>query len=410
MKKLLLLSALIFGFSSAAFTELASPHRVYEFGLNVQAGVSNNYFRPDQILKEEIKIDLKKMAESFDDEGFVVDMEAGLDSYFKIDYSKNCRLKFFMGLDGAAYGNISRELFEMLGKGISANTNKKVDINMYGDLFIQTGFSVKTDIKNFGIRVTPCYFVPVVHIAQTNGYLKYTSSENGLIRAKADVAVNVYSIVNWGRIKEQATDTSFILDTICSAVRNGGFDVELEVEYPVTRTLDLGVYSRIPVVAGVLNNKASTHYWGYFEQTNLFGVLDDSSFSKKEYGHDKITYSECKIKVHRPFRTGIEGAWRPFGDWCNIQPKLGMVILNPYSPQWKPYCEWSLNADITFLKFFGLKFGTAWEHMVYKQTYGLMFNARAVELDLGLQLRGADFANCFGKSGLTVMVGIKAGW
>ena len=121
MKKLLLLSALIFGFSSAAFTELASPHRVYEFGLNVQAGVSNNYFRPDQILKEEIKIDLKKMAESFDDEGFVVDMEAGLDSYFKIDYSKNCRLKFFMGLDGAAYGNISRELFEMLGKGISAN-------------------------------------------------------------------------------------------------------------------------------------------------------------------------------------------------------------------------------------------------------------------------------------------------
>ncbi len=409
MKKLLsFMTALLL--CTFAFAELASSQRYFEYGLDVEAGASNNYFRAPDILVKDVVIDITEMAKKMPGDGFVLDYETSLESFFALNLNQFFRSKFYFGISGNGYGNISKSFFEMLGEGFEAKTSKKITTSLYADMFAYTGASVKTEIKGYGIRVSPEIFVPIVHVADTDGYVKYTASETGKIRAEGDIPVNIYSVISLENIKSQSFDSGWIQDALTEAIESVGFDISGEVEHKVTKTFDMGIFTRIPIVPGRLKHKASTRYWGYFEQNNLLGYLDDTEKSEKDYGHDDMTYSSTNCIVHRPFILGTEGAWRPFGNWCVFRPKLDMVVRNPFSSDLQFFGEYAFLADFLFLKVFGITFGTSYENLVFKQTAGFMVNTRAVEFKSAVIFRGADFAASFGLSGMSAYAGLRIGF
>ena len=410
MKRLLLLSIAVILVPQFARAELAESHRYFEMGVDVQAGISNNYLGLTDILVKELVIDFQKMEREVPDDGLTFDYTADADYHMSLDINKYFRGKLFFGVDGSGYANIGHELFEILGKGVKVNESKSIGLSLYGDLFLDAGISYKTDIKGFGVRVEPAVYMPLVHVADTSAKLKYTSNKAGLIRADAEIPVDIYTIVDMDGFKKDQVTMEYVSNAISEAIRNIGFDLFLEVEHKITRTFEMGGFTRIPIVPGKLDYVASTRYWAYAEQSNFLGYLNDTNSFKSDSGHDEFTYSKKTAKVHRPFILGAEGAWRPFGPWCTFRPKMDMVIRNPYSPEWQIFGEYALSVDFRFLKVVGLHFATRYENLVFSQVMGFSLNTRIVELDIKAALRGGDFANSFDLSGASVQLGLKFGF
>ena len=74
------------------------------------------------------------------------------------------------------------------------------------------------------------------------------------------------------------------------------------------------------------------------------------------------------------------------------------------------YGEYNLSADFRLLNVVGLKFATAYENLIFKHSMGFMINAHVLEIDAGVQTRGAHFARSFGVTGFAAYVGLKAGF
>ena len=90
----------------------------------------------------------------------------------------------------------------------------------------------------------------------------------------------------------------------------------MHVERPLTKTFELGAFTRIPVAPGKLNYKTSTRFSASVKQSNILGYLDKTSSTETSFSTEETSYSQETTSVHRPFVLGVEGAWRPFGKWC----------------------------------------------------------------------------------------------
>lgn len=409
MKKLLI-CFLTFICASFSFAELKRYDRKFEFGIETEAGASNNFIRLTDLLVEDLVIDLDEVSNELSDDGFIIDFNANVKSWFALNFNEKFRLNFFWGIDGSGYTGISKNFFDLFCKGFEVNSSESIDLKIFSDVYVQTGATFKTKIKDYGVHFTPTIFAPVIHVTETKGTAKYTSNENGLMRAEADLPLNLYSVIDLEGIDDKTIDSAFIQETLSELVKSAGFDFSGEVERSFGKKLDLGLFTRIPVVPGRLKYKAYKRFWGVFEQQNAFGVFDETNSYTKDYGEDDTVYSKETKKVHRPFILGLEATWRPFGAWCEICPKVDLAVRNPYSSDCMVYGEYNLSADFRLLNVVGLKFATAYENLIFKHSMGFMINAHVLEIDAGVQTRGADFARSFGITGFAAYVGLKAGF
>ena len=184
-------------FSLSSITaELYAPKRVFEYGLDFGAGVSNNYFTAAEFLVEDLVIDLKKINSEMPKDGLTIDYEVDAENYFSLNLNESFRLKVFFGLEGSGYANVSKDLFKLLGEGYKVGTTEKIEVNSYGDLFFNTGFKYKTKVKNYGIYITPTYYIPLVFMADTHGKVTYSSSLSGKLQANAEIPLTLYSVID----------------------------------------------------------------------------------------------------------------------------------------------------------------------------------------------------------------------
>ncbi len=409
MKKIFNFILVLF-FTSFVFADLVPQNRKLEVGVEAEGGLSNNYFRASEMLVSDLVIDLNEISNEMSGTGLVLDFLVNAKTWFALNINEKMNLKFFFGVEGSGYGNISKNFFDALCSGLDLNTDEDFNLKLYGDIYAQAGMTFKTQIKEFGVSFTPSLFAPVFHVAESKGTVNYKSTESGLIRAEADVPVNVYSVIDLDGIKDRTIDSAYIQDALSTLVKGAGFDLAFEIDHKIGEKFTLGAFTRIPLVPGSLSYKASTRYWAVFEQSNTLGVLNETSSTTKDYGHDDITYSEADEKIHRPFILGLEGAWKPFGNWCTFYPKLNLAVRNPYSGENQVYGEFAIVSDFSLFNVATLRLGTAYENLVFKQTAGFMLNFRAVELDAAVMFRGEDFSKSFGMSGLGAYIAVKCGW
>ena len=164
------------------------------------------------------------------------------------------------------------------------------------------------------------------------------------------------------------------------------------------------------VIPGKLTHKASARYWAYAYENNLLGILDDTEDRDYDWGHDDFTYSSASLNVFRPFRLGVEGLWRPFGNWSYFKFGIGMAARNPYSGNAIIYPEGELSADFRILNILGFNFGAFYKNRVWTQKVGLTLNCHILEIDAFAGFRCADLSRSFNATGAAAGVSVKMGW
>ena len=410
MKKLMLSCAVLCFFSSLG-AELYIPQRFIEFGVEVSAGASNNLYGVPDILTETITIDLQKVADSLGRNGFVMDAFADANVFFNLNLSEKFRLGFFTNVSGSTYVGIGRGMFDLLASGWDFGEAKKFSATAYGDLFMNVGASFHTTIlQNYGITITPTYVVPLAYADNASGNITFLTEQSGTIRATAEASFTVYTAMD---MEDFSADD--VVDNIFSVMSKGGFDLSFEVERPVLKRLDMGIFGRVPIIPGRLSYKMSRTMWAWFEEENLFNDLlnasGDNPFANRyDYDEGEIEYDQSTKYVFRPFRLGVEAAWRPFGSWCVFRPKLGFAVRHPYSSHAVFYPEYALDAHVTLFKVVGFQFGTAYEDRIFVQRVGLMLNTRIVQIDVKALFRSEDFINSFRLAGAGAYAGVRFGF
>ena len=93
------------------------PRRIFEIGFDADVGFSNNYFAISELMKKELEIDLRKIADEIDKKGLSFDIIFLSDFFMNLNLKNDVSVGLASGMDTSGNGTISKDLFEFLGYG-----------------------------------------------------------------------------------------------------------------------------------------------------------------------------------------------------------------------------------------------------------------------------------------------------
>lgn len=392
------------------FADFKEPKRGFEVGVDGDFGISNSYLRVEDFLTKNIVVDLEKMADEIGPGGLSMDFVSNFSAYINFQGTNN-RLHFFVDTEASGYMNLPKNLFTVLGKGVKVGDDMTMDFHAWSDIFVTGGFSYfhMNDAEDTAFTIMPSYVIPILYVPDIKGRLKYSLSSTGKMEAEFRAPVNVYSALNLEPFMNHDYSMDGLKENLAEVLCNGGFDLSLSYEKKIVRSFDGTVYTRIPVVPGKLKNMASSEYWAYAYELNAMGLLSDSEVHDFDSGKEDFTYSRTNKKVHRPFRLGVEGMWRPFGGWQYFKPMIGFAVRNPYSSDAITYLEAGLISDFSIFGILSFNFATLYLNRVFTQQIGFSINTHLTEFNVYAGLRSGDFSRSFDLSGAAFGVSWKTG-
>ena len=139
------------------------PRRIFEIGFDADIGFSNNYFAVSELMKKELEIDLRKIADEIDKKGLSFDIIFLSDFFMNLNLKNGVSVGLSSGIETSGNGTISKDLFEFLGYGNELNEKISVSGNLDSNLFAYAKTDVAFDIKGFRVSVGPAVFFPVFH-------------------------------------------------------------------------------------------------------------------------------------------------------------------------------------------------------------------------------------------------------
>ena len=176
----------------------------------------------------------------------------------------------------------------------------------------------------------------------------------------------------------------------------------------------------LPIYPGKLHYHAFGNVTAGIEMDDFLNYATDTEKNEEDKPYkinepewSGVQFDEEGYRVNRPFRLGIEAAWRPVGDWFVVHPRLGVAARNPFGSDFNIhslYPEYSISADMTFLYVFGFNVTTAYENQAFTHNVGIRLNARILELDMSVGTSNSDFLKSFSLGGAQAKVGVKMGF
>lgn len=413
---LFLLSAVL----SSAGADLYKPHRIFEIGSDTEVLAANSHFKLDEIMVKDLVIDVKDWYDSMPDKGLSFATHVSEKAFMNVNATSHVRLSFFTGAEVNGYFNLDKELFRILAEGTDLNEDEKFELNFYGDAFYDAGFSFQTLIRDFGVKISPAVYVPLVYVRPTTASAHLEMSEDGRISAKAEAPVKIFTAVDMKGTfdgdddDDDEEESEEWYDEISAAelLRNAGFDLSFEVERNFFHGFNASVFGRIPILPGKLKHKMTTNLSAYFYETNALGIIEGEDIEAHDFDYDTddFEYSDANEKVFRPLRLGLQASYRPFGEWITIRPRLNFVLRDPYSSDIQFFPEYDLTAELSLFEILGLSIGTGYDYKIFSQHLGIMLNLRAVEILAKVSLASTDFVNSFKYAGAGGFVGVRIGF
>ncbi|MCI1210187.1 MAG: hypothetical protein LKF96_12170 [Treponema sp.] len=412
MKKLItLLTAL--AVVTAVSAEINPPHRYIEFGSDFDVSVSNNYVTVPDVMVKDLVIDLNKIAEEMPDNGFDLNMALNGTSFVNINLKK-IRLGFSTGFESYGYGNISKELFELIGEGNSLSDEPQtVDATAVADVFAVTSASVGMKFGKLRLKVTPSIVSPLVYAEADDAKVEYETAADGSIRAVASSKINIYTAAGIQDLIENDSGSYEYTVSSEDIWKGSGIDLAAEAEYPILDDLDVGVFTRVPIIPGRLHSKATTTASFSYETDGILdAVSSDTTDSLDDYTYDTSdwSYSDTTYYINRPLRLGTQAAYRPFGSWFTLFGMGGVGIRYPFSDNYAVYPEYTAGLGLSLFGALGVDVSSAYLNQIFIHKIGVMLNVRVLEIDAALSLQGSDFVNSFSMSGIGAAVGVRFGF
>lgn len=407
LKKIAAFTVLGFSFVSGVFAyNMDIPKRFLELGVDVDFGISNNYFAAKEMLKKEVVVDFAEMAGKLGDKGLQFDGMLNASGFMNLNLKNGISVNAKTGYESNGKGSISKELFDFIGNGNSMNETLSVDGDMNLDMFAYTSADVKFDLKDFRIGVGLGLFVPLMHVEATNTRAYFQNGPDGSIVTKATAGFKINSCCDMQPVLEDGFSMPSVTGENGATV---GVDLNGSVEKEIFNSLTARGYMRLPIVPGSLKEVAYASYdMNYSADTVISMVQGGGDNFDLEEG-DKIYGSE-KYWISRPFHMGAEVAWRPFGQYVTFGGLLGFGVKYPWTSEATGFAEYRLSIDASIFNMLGLNLSTSYMNEVFVQQVGLMLNFRVLEIDVGVSSQGADFAKSCAGSGIGAFAAVKIGW
>jgi len=375
---------------------LETENRIFELGINANAGFANNFLSAKDIFQETFILDLDQLMN-----GFMMNFGFGAAPIYFNHNNKN-GWGFGLSFNAEGFG-----IFNLSGKLLSFDeaVNDKSEIG--GAVFAEIAPSGYFHLQRLKIKIKPALYVPVAYAKSDISYtLKNTAN---------DTIFNIGYEMNIFTAFPTGDSAGFKLTA------RPGVDLRVGVEYPLSEALgisnkiffldfDVGLdIINIPLVPSVMRNYMKKDgSIGSDKPVNFFG--DDGMDTDSFFSTDGDTkYGEKKQTVLRPFEMFVWANWRPLGiRLLTVIPTFGFEI-NPFYIE--PFSlEAGVKARLNFFKFFIATAGIGYYDRLWKNSIDLALNFRAFEFNIGADLRSQKFTKSWSGGGFGLNVGFKFGW
>jgi hypothetical protein len=413
MKKLIC-TFFVFSIALLGFAELRKPCRTFEIGVDADAAASNDYFDLRDIMVQDIVFDLQKIASEMPSQGLDVNALVDAKVFMNVNTKNSLRIGFFTEIDAYGNANIPQALFKKIAEGNALDEAESYKLAVNAEVFYNMGFTyhnmLETKFGKIGLSITPSYYLPIAYVPDANATVSYSTSSDGTITANATAPLDVYTAIDMKQFLDSNSQSKDIASQLGDVLKNGGFDIAFEVERNIFKSLDVGLFARVPVLPGHLTYKTTVNVTASAQIDNIIGALSGNDTTTTNYDVGNYEYSSVNKKLYRPLRIGFEGAWRPFGSWSTFRPMFAVVVREPYSNNAVCFPEYALNADFTLFNIVGCTFGTAYQDQIFIQRVGFMLNTHVIQFNVQASLEGSDFVNSFNWGGAGVYAGVRIGF
>ncbi|MDR0721784.1 MAG: hypothetical protein LBF75_03165 [Treponema sp.] len=409
MKKSISLVLIVLGLG---YLWAEKPRRYVEAGFTVAAGFANNYLSYGDFFNDEhiIHIDFNAMG-SYD---FNLVSDVAAKTFFNVS-GERFSIGLFAGIEGMFYGNISKQLFQLLSDG---NTSRysKAEFAFGGSLFADTGMNLETQLGKLRLRISPAVFLPLVYIPKPKKMALTVKTAEDTMSITGNVVLDIYSPVKLGTGTGDVGAFSVDIDGFSKVLDSGalGFDLTLGAEYPLASILDAGILvSHIPVALSRLTYQAQMKAdFGFNDQGSEMSLLDLLKEGKVDdilhIGDPELTFSRGVFYVSRPLRFDLYSRIKLIGNFLVLRPHGGISLFTPYGDL--PCFNAGIEGQIHIWRLLQVSLSSGYEELLWKHQLGLILNLRILQFDLGVSTQSQEFTRSFALSGLGVSLGVHIGF
>jgi hypothetical protein len=321
-------------------------------------------------------------------------------------------LDVFTGADIAVNVNMPGKTIEKL-KGIMDKADNPSELQRYinelgtindgmsaaSSVFLEIGAGGSKTLMDgrLWVRAAPSLYFTVLHMKR-GGFSLEGDNEGTKYGLEGSGYLHMYSAWDLKQTNENM-----------GLFNSPGIDFTLEALYALWPVFDAGVsVSHIPLIPSTLKHRMSldASKISLYVDTNDPGSM---KFDMPENLEDMMTNGDNENEiVLRPVRFDFHGFIKPFrSPVLLICPNIGATVNAAASPA---LFNWGLNIHYNAPVIFSAFVGTGLTEGVWEQRFGLSFDFRVFELDLGAGLAGASFSESWSGDGLSAMVGLKFGF
>ena len=402
MKKILACIFAVSLISGAAFSKNFFTQRFFEIKVGGEAGFSNNLFAMNDFMKQDLVIDLRKIADECPKKGFIINGNAAASVEMNVNV-KDFHVGFSSGFEFYDNVDFSKDLFDFLGYGNSVGETLNFSFNNNADLFAVSQFSVGFKLGKLKINVQPSVFLPIISVQGGNGAFTVVNDTDGSLTVTMDSNLNVYSLVD---LKSVDGKISLDTDMLTSALLKGyGFDIGGSVAYQIFPTLSAEAVCRVPILPGHLYHKAIVS--SGFENVIDFKNSENSENNSKE---TTVTNESAKLAVNRPLKFDIYVDKGLVGNLLTARAGVGCGVRRPFSSTAVFYPEYYLGLSLNVAQIFKAGVSTQYKDQIFIHQVGTSVNLRVFQLDLGVSAQSASFKKSLSMAGVGAYTYVSFGF
>ena len=373
--------------------------RTFEISFGVGANLSNTLFSVRDIFTEILVVDLDKLAL-----GVKADFGAEIPAHLNLNF-KTWGIGIFSGIDVSGALGLNENMLSLKNA-----TNAKSDLN--AAIYFAAGIDSFFHLQQFKVKFKPAVFYPLLYAAPQKMYYTFDSPDD---KNRVDIGydMRVYTAfpidINTGMPDLNLTAVS-------------GLDFSAGIEYPLSEVtgleakypfldFDVGLdFINIPIISSIMKNYIQSSGNIYFEREANGNISDLINSFSNEMNYSTVTGVDKGYSAERAFKMHVWADWRPLPEssLLTITPVLGFannaLFFNPFS------LEGGLNLKLSLKNMFIFKAGINYEDRIWRNSVNLAFNCRLFQIDVGADVRSADFAGSWTAKGFNARFGFRLGW
>ncbi len=402
MKKIIACIFAVSVISTAAFSKNFFSQRYFEIKYGTDVDFSSNLFALNDIMKKDLVIDLRKIADDCPEDGFNIrsDISPRVEVNLNI---KDFHLGFSSGVEMYESIVIGKDVFDFLGYGNSIGETMDFTFDNDTDVFAYSQIDVGFKVGKFKFKVQPAVFKPVISVRGGGGSMSVLNSTEGNLEVDMDLDLDIYSMVP---LKSNGDAVEVDEDKIGSAFAGGyGFDFGGDVSYALSKSLSLGTNFRVPVIPGHLLNRSNIQ--AGFEYDVQFKDFKNAEKTSKD---TTVKNEEANLAINRPLKWSLYLDKDILGTLFNARASGGFGIRRPFCDEAVIYPEYYFGFTLNLINVFKIGVSTQYTDQLFIHQLGTTLNVRIIQLDLGISTQSSSFKKSMSVAGIGAYAYVTMGF